>query len=1202
MRMFSLQNLVARLSSRGIRSVERAARRRIAKARSARSAEVLEERRVMSASPVAPVANFGVARADGFGNPQLLDWHLNTDGDVFSEISFEYGFGNGTNANNGRPDQALAGDLLGLGFDQQIVVRAHPNGKLWWFVNTDTDPTDEYNFFFGNHGDIPIVGDFNGDGRDDPAAIRAVSVDPVNGQHYSDPLLFWSIHAGSLPQASSTELLRDSFDRWGFINDRPVVGDWDGDGRDTPGLVSRLPTPQGLNRWYINQNGIVTFDFGFPTDKPVVGDWDGDGRDNAGVVREPAGANGLSRWFLDLDRDSSHELQFDYGFRGDQYVVGQWERGETVGINVSPTSGLQTTEAGGTASFTVVLTAAPTANVVIPISTSDTSEGTVSVSQLTFTTGNWNQPQTVTVRGVDDNILDGNVGYSIVTGAASSGDARYQGRNAADVEVNNRDNEEVQPPPQPGGINVTPTSGLQTTEAGGTATFSVRLTAAPNSNVVIPISTSDATEGTASVSQLTFTPSNWSQAQTVTVRGVDDTLDDGNIGYSIITGAATSSDARYQGLNAADVQVTNLDNDDTPPPPPPPPPPGNITVTPTSGLQTTEAGGTAAFSVVLTAAPTANVVIPISTSDATEGTASVSQLTFTPNNWSQPQTVTVRGVDDNLDDGDINYSIVTGAATSNDTRYRGLNADDVQVTNRDNDEPPVQNIQFAVQYADGAGEGFNDPTLGAARRRALEFALTQWSALLTASYAGEVITIEVRMDSLGGSANGATLASAGPTSIRRDFSGAIASTWYGDALANHVAQRDLAPGEPEIVAFFNGDVDNQTVLGGRDWYYGLDRNAGSDIDFVTVAMHEVGHGLNFLSLVNPNGTFEFQSRPGIWDRQLELGNGTDLTNLTTAQRQAALVGSDLFWQGAQGIAGNGGQRPEIHAPNPFQSGSSTSHLDEGTHPAELLSPFYSGVVHEPSRMEKGILVDMGWDLRGLPSPTRNASTVILLDSGISMANQMFGTIEVAAPKVSVSDVTIRESQSQNVTATFTVQLSQPSDKRVTVKYATANGDAVAGSDYTKASGTLTFAPGQTSRTISVTVRKDKIQESDEFFLLRLSQPTNADLDRDTARGTIQDSSTATPVSQALPVIAAPQTAVLNGKSLPSSTASPTLTSLAANGTSQPVSATSNASSSLLNGPSATSSTGGTVKANGTNSSPLALDQVWVSFDQLAASL
>jgi hypothetical protein len=100
-----------------------------------------------------------------------------------------------------------------------------------------------------------------------------------------------------------------------------------------------------------------------------------------------------------------------------------------------------------------------------------------------------------------------------------------------------------------------------TTEAGGTATFTVVLTAQPTANVTVGLSSSNTAEGTVSPSSVTFTSANWNSAQTVTVTGVDDDLDDGNVPYSVVTAAATSSDTNYSGVNPSDVGVTNTDND-----------------------------------------------------------------------------------------------------------------------------------------------------------------------------------------------------------------------------------------------------------------------------------------------------------------------------------------------------------------------------------------------------------------------------------------------------------------------------------------------------------------------------------------------------------------------------------------------------------------------------------------------------------------
>ncbi len=344
----------------------------------------------------------------------------------------------------------------------------------------------------------------------------------------------------------------------------------------------------------------------------------------------------------------------------------------TAGFIVTPTAGLVTTEAGGTATFTIALTTTPSANVTVGLSSSDTTEGTVLPTSVTFTPANAMTPRTVTVTGEDDLIMDGNIVYTIVTAIATSSDPAYNGRNPPDVSVTNTDNEE------PAGITVSPTSGLQTSEAGGTATFTVVLNSIPTSNVTIGLISSDTTEGTVSPASLTFTPANAKNSQTVTVTGVDDTLDDGNISYMIVTAAAVSGDANYNARDAADVSATNVDNDTA-----------GITVAPTGGLVTTEAGGTATFTVVLNSTPTANVFISLSSSDMTEGTVSPNSLAFTPANALTPQTVTVRGVNDSLIDGNISYTIVTAPASSADPSYNGLNPADVSVVNNDNDVPGI---------------------------------------------------------------------------------------------------------------------------------------------------------------------------------------------------------------------------------------------------------------------------------------------------------------------------------------------------------------------------------------------------------------------------------------------------------------------------------------------------------------------------------
>lgn len=95
------------------------------------------------------------------------------------------------------------------------------------------------------------------------------------------------------------------------------------------------------------------------------------------------------------------------------------------------------------------------------------------------------------------------------------------------------------------------------------------------------------------------------------------------------------------------------------------------------------------------------------------------------------------------------------------------------------------------------------------------------------------------------------------------------------------------------------------------------------------------------------------------------------------------------------------------------------------------------------------------------------------------------------PACRISDVTVTEGNTGTVAATFTVTLSAASTQPITVAYATADGTTTAGSDYQAASGSLTFAPGETSKSITMAVNGDRLPEPNETFVVNLSSPTNA---------------------------------------------------------------------------------------------------------------
>ena len=239
---------------------------------------------------------------------------------------------------------------------------------------------------------------------------------------------------------------------------------------------------------------------------------------------------------------------------------------DTAGFDVSPStstsSRLRTTESGGQASFTVKLATRPTGTVALGVASSNTAEGTVSASSLTFTATTWSTAQTVTLTGVDDAPAnaDGNQDYTVTltVNTTSTLDTTYDGLSAVMVYAVNADNEY--------GLALVPTNGVtgQATEDGGTATFTVALRTQPSAAVTVTVSSLDTSEGTASPSSLTFTTTDWGTARTVTVTGADDDWDDGTVTWAVRLDTSSGGDANYDGLDDEDVSVTTIDNDDAP--------------------------------------------------------------------------------------------------------------------------------------------------------------------------------------------------------------------------------------------------------------------------------------------------------------------------------------------------------------------------------------------------------------------------------------------------------------------------------------------------------------------------------------------------------------------------------------------------------------------------------------------------------------
>ncbi|MFB9414037.1 choice-of-anchor P family protein [Dactylosporangium matsuzakiense] len=137
---------------------------------------------------------------------------------------------------------------------------------------------------------------------------------------------------------------------------------------------------------------------------------------------------------------------------------------------------------------------------------------------------------------------------------------------------------------------------------------------------------------------------------------------------------------------------------------------------------------------------------------------------------------------------------------------------------------------------------------------------------------------------------------------------------------------------------------------------------------------------------------------------------------------------------------------------------------------------------------------------GAPAGTYQCKVDFKVD-GVSQGAAFVETIAVVVPGLSINDVSVNEAAGN---ATFTVTLSAPATAPVTVQYATANGTATAGSDYTASSGTVTFAPGQTSKPVVVPILQDTTDEPAETYTVALTNANGAAVTDGSGLGTIVD--------------------------------------------------------------------------------------------------
>ena len=283
-----------------------------------------------------------------------------------------------------------------------------------------------------------------------------------------------------------------------------------------------------------------------------------------------------------------------------------------------------------------------------------------------------------------------------------------------------------------------------------------------------------------------------------------------------------------------------------------------------------------------------------------------------------------------------------------------------------------------------APEGGNPgTTIGAQRLFAFQAAANAWGAMLSSA---QTITVNANFESLECTEFSGQLGSAGPTNF---FLITVAGTQrlVPVPLAEAMTGTNLNGASPEIDANFNLalDLESPDCLGGNRWYYGVSGPTpnGTSAFFPTV-LHELGHGLGFLTLVcdDPAGCsngIPFGGYPVIsaterldtWALRMRDTSVNQLwPTMSAAQRSAAFTGETaLVWDGPAVAAalpgfsfsgGLNGGRMKMYTPNPIEPGSSLSHFDESAAPNLLMEPVADDDVFSQTDLTGPAFADLGW--------------------------------------------------------------------------------------------------------------------------------------------------------------------------------------------------------------------------------------------------
>ena len=375
-----------------------------------------------------------------------------------------------------------------------------------------------------------------------------------------------------------------------------------------------------------------------------------------------------------------------YGALADVTVAVSVVDDDGAGVSVSKTA-VTVHEDGGTDTYTVVLGSEPTHAVTVTVASGDTGAATVAPGSLVFAPGDWDEPRTVTVTGVDDSADNpGDKRDVVVTHAVSSSDAAYQATPAAPVSVSVVDDDGA-------GVNVSKAA-VSVAEGGTSDTYEVVLGSQPTHAVTVTVAagagaTVNKNSGVAgAVQTLSFTVAEWSTAQTVTVAAVDDQVDQGSQRSTRITHTAASSDPRYSATPVAPVTVAIADDDPLP-----------VATLRLGSSSVSESGSPVAVTASLDRPSDRAVTLTVASAGAGAVLSADKALVIAAGETTSSGTVTLDPADDMIDNADRTVTVTAAAAGG-----RGV-ADPVAVelTVADDEAAPVVTLRLGAASVSESG-------------------------------------------------------------------------------------------------------------------------------------------------------------------------------------------------------------------------------------------------------------------------------------------------------------------------------------------------------------------------------------------------------------------------------------------------------------------------------------------------------------------